>query len=210
MPADNFVKVMRVQIADGKSLLEVCGSKSLSQVLAEAGHAMRTMAIVPVKVVRNETVHPLRNPVADPCFEHLAPMRIIQTGPILAHAANAVSLARDWLSRFVLLQQFQWVGDGLWTEQLFVPLRAIESEKSARPLGTIWIADQKFYVHVANHLNATPVQFGVEAGEPLATLAVAAHRQIRRVPAAKWRIGQAPEVCSVKTYLRDLRLCVID
>ena len=50
MPAHDLVEVMRVQIRDGESLLQFSGGKSRAQVLAEAPHAIRTVAIVPVKV----------------------------------------------------------------------------------------------------------------------------------------------------------------
>src|SRR2546422_2489269 len=134
MPAHDLVELMRVQIRDGESLLQFSGGKSRAQVLAEAADAIRTVAIVPVKVIRNESVHTLRDAEADPGLQHLSPMRIVQARPILAHAANAVVLVRNRFAGSVLLQQFHRVRDGLWAEELFVPLIAIEPEKAARPL----------------------------------------------------------------------------
>src|SRR3989442_8048482 len=95
MPAHDLVELMRVQIRDGESLLQFSGGKSRAQVLAEAPHAIRTVAIVPVKVSRNETVHSLRDAEADPRLQHLAPIRIVQARPILAHAANSIFLNRN-------------------------------------------------------------------------------------------------------------------
>src|SRR5205809_7383754 len=113
MPAHDRVELMRVQIRDGESLIQFSGGKSRAQVLAEALHAKRTVAIVPVKVSRNEAIHTSRDSEADPGLQHLAPMRVVQARPILAHAANAIVLIRDRFSQSVLLQQFNRVRDGL-------------------------------------------------------------------------------------------------
>src|SRR5436189_4687097 len=141
MPAHDLVELMRVQIRDGESLLQFSGGKSRAQVLAEALHAIRTVAIVPVKVSRNETVHTLLDAEADPGLQHLAPMRVVQARPILAHAANAIVLIRNRFTQPVPLQQFHRVSDRLWAEERFVPLIAIEAEKAAGPLRTFRIAD---------------------------------------------------------------------
>src|SRR2546425_12468232 len=188
MPAHDLVELMRVQTRDGESPLQFSGGKSRTQVLAEAADAIRTVAIVPVEIIRNETVHTLRDAEADPGLQHLAPMRVVQARPILAHAANAIVLIRNRFSESVLLQQFQRVRDGLLAEELFVPLIAIEPEKAARPLRTVRIADEKFHVHVPDHLHAAAMQFRVEPFEPIGAFAVAAYRKMRGITAAKWRV----------------------
>jgi hypothetical protein len=135
--------------------------ESRAQVLAEALDAIRTVAIVTVKVIRYETVHTLREAEADPGHQHLAPMRVVQARPILAHAANAIVLIRNRFSESVLLQQFHRVRDWLLAEQFFVPLIAIEPEKAARPLQTFRIADEKLHVQVTDHLHTAAMQLGV-------------------------------------------------
>src|SRR5207247_6382066 len=101
---------------------------------AKAGHAMFAMAIVPIKVVGDETIHPARDTATDPGFQHLAPTRIVQTCPILAHPTDAVGLVGDGLSELVFFQQLKRIRDRLWSEQLFIPLVTIEAEEAARPL----------------------------------------------------------------------------
>src|SRR5439155_16395699 len=185
---------MRVQLPDGKALLEVRNGKSLTQVLTETRDAIRTVAIVPVKVIRDKTVHSSRDAAAHPGLQHLSPMRIVQARPILAHAANAVVLVRNRFAGSVLLQQFHRVRDGLWAEELFVPLIAIEPEKAARPLRTFRIADEKFHVQMTDHLRAAAMQLGVEPREPLRALPMASDGKMPRITIPKWRVGQAPEV----------------
>ena len=92
MPGRDFVERMCCQIGDGKTLFEFAGSKSLAQILAEGRHAIVAVAIVPVEVIRDETVHAARDAATNPGLQHLAPVRVVQTGPILAHPADAVIL----------------------------------------------------------------------------------------------------------------------
>ena len=54
------------------------------------------------------------------------------------------------------------------------------------------------------------MQLGVEPGEPIAALAMAAHGKVRGVTAAKGRIRQTPEMRPVEAHLRDLGLRVLD
>ena len=171
---------------------------------------MLAVAIVPIKVIRNKPVHSASDAAADPGFQHLAPMRIIQASPILAHAANAVCLVRDWHSRFVLFQQINGISHRLRAEQFFIPLIAIKAEESARTFRSIRIADEKFHVHVADHLHAAAMQLGVEPGEPITALAVAANRKVRGIAATKCRVRQTPEVRAVKTDLRNIGFHVVD
>jgi hypothetical protein len=151
------------QISDGESFLQLFGGEPLAQVLAESDDTVGTVAIVPVKVIRDETIHTLRNAKAGPGLQNLAPLRVVQARPIFAHPSDVVSLARDRLSEFVLLQQVKRVGNRLWSEQLFIPLIAIESKESARPLRAFRIAHQELYIHMADHFHASAMQLGVEA-----------------------------------------------
>ena len=154
VPDRDFVELMRVQLPDGKALLEVRNGKSLTQVLTETRDAIRTEAIVPVKIIRDKTVHSSRDAAAHPGLQHLAPMRVIQTGPILAHATDVVVVVRDWFPVSIFLQQFNGVRHRLWAKQLFVPLSAIEPEKTARALRAVRITYKEFHVHVTDHLRA--------------------------------------------------------
>src|SRR2546426_10038413 len=92
-------------------------------------HAMWTVAIVSIKIICDKTVHALRDAVADPGLEHLAPVRIVQAGPILAHAANVVVVVSDRFPEFIFFEQLKWVRDGFRAKEFFVPLSAIEPEK---------------------------------------------------------------------------------
>src|SRR5688500_4977740 len=123
---------MRSEVSDRKSLFEFFSRKSAAKVLTEARHAMVAVAIVPIKVIRNKSVRSASDAAAHQGFQHLTPMRIIQTSPILAHAANAVGLVRDGHSRFVLFQQIHGISHRLRAEQFFIPLIAIKAEESAR------------------------------------------------------------------------------
>src|SRR5439155_11236423 len=175
MPGHDFVELMRIQIRDGKSLLEFSGGKTFTQVLTETGDAMRTVAVVPIEIIRNETVHALRDAEADPVLQHLAPMRIVQTRPIFAHPADVVTIVRNRLSEAVLLDQIKRVQDGSGAEQFFIPLIAIESEEAAWPFWTVRIAYEKFYIQMTDHFDATTMQLRVEPGEPFGAFTLAAH-----------------------------------
>src|ERR1043166_6060070 len=178
---------MCIQVCDRKSLLQFCGSKSPAQVLAEGRDAKLAMTVVPVKVVGDETIDSLADSVPDPRLQHLPPMRIVQTGPILEHPADAVALTRDRLSRSVLFQKIQGVRDGLWAEDLFVPLVTIKSKEATRPFRTVGITYQELYIHVPDHLHATLMQLGIESRKPFATFAMRSEeRRVGKECRSRW------------------------
>src|SRR5262245_11836369 len=154
MPSHDVIELVRIQIGDGKTLLELLGGEVIAQILAEAAHAIFAVAIMTVKVIRNKTIHTSRDAVTDPGFQHLAPLGIVQARPILAHTTDAVSFIRNWFPGFVFLQKVERIGDRLWSEQLFIPLIAIEFEKATRALRTIRIAHEKFYIEMADHFHS--------------------------------------------------------
>src|SRR5258708_4969651 len=123
---------MRVQVRDGKSLLQFFCRESLAQVLAKGRHAIFAVAIMPVKIVGDEAIHSPLEAAASQTLQDLAQMRVVQTRAILAHPADAVGLAGDRLAEFVLLQQIKRINDRLWSEQLFIPLVTIKAEEAAR------------------------------------------------------------------------------
>src|ERR1051326_650488 len=137
-------------------------------------------------------------------------MRIVQTGPVLVHAPNSVILLHERVPEPVLLQQIQGSNRRLGTEEFFVPLGGIEFKKTTRAFGTVRIAHQKFHIHMADHLHSSAMQIRIKLTEPFSALAMAAHRQICRISAAKGGVCQTPKMRSVKSHLSDFRLCLVD
>src|SRR5690348_2626448 len=111
---------------------------------------MRAEAIVAVKIVNDKAVHSLTDAETHPCLQHGAPIGIVEARPILAHAADTVSLIRDRLSKAVFLQQIDGVSDRFRSEDFLIPLRVIKTKETTRSFGTFGVAHKKFHIHVAD------------------------------------------------------------
>src|SRR5437868_11152451 len=95
MPARDFLEGMGRKPVDGKILFQFSGRKPLAQVFSKSSHAIRAVAIVTVEVVGDKSIHPSLDPATHPRLQHLTPMWVVQTCPVLAHAADAITYFGD-------------------------------------------------------------------------------------------------------------------
>src|SRR5690606_31296198 len=143
---------------------------------SKAFDAALAAAIVPIEVVDDESVDSLRDPEAHPSLEHLAPGGMVETGPVLAHAADRIALRRDRIPTRVLLEEVERARSRSRAQERFIPAVTIELEEAARPVRALGVADEEFDVHVTDDARAASVDLAIEAREPVGAFALTSHR----------------------------------
>ena len=159
------------------------------------------MAVV---VIDDKTVQTPLDAEPNPGLQDCSPVRVSQAGPVLFHAADTIGIVRDQGSITVSLQQVGRVFDRLGPQLRFVPLIAVELEETLWSIRRLGVSDEEHHVEVSDGFDPALVDAAVEVLEPLRALAVTLDREMRRIALSVRGVGEAPEVCPVKSDLGDL------
>src|SRR5690606_12153777 len=129
---------------------------------------------------------------------------MVETVPVLAHAADRIALRRDRIPTRVLLEEVERARSRSRAQERFIPAVTIELEEAARPVRALGVADEEFDVHVTNDARAASVDLAIEAREPVGAFALTSHRQVGRIAASERRVHEAEEMRAVEADLDDV------
>src|SRR5262245_46595739 len=191
VPGHDFPERVPVNVADLEEVPQLLRFVALAEVAAESLLTVLAQAVVTVEIVRDQAIDAALNGGPDPRLEDGLPVRIVQTGPVLLHAADAVAFLSDRRAVGLAFQQLQGVVDGLLAECLLVPQLAVEPEEAGRPLRPGGVADEELDVEVADHLDAALVQLGSQFLLPVAELLKPLDREVARIALAMRRVREA-------------------